>query len=76
MRKNFHITVCVSVFCLTLRTCMILILRFREAVFFFVNLYVVTLSNRLRELENQLLTLEASKPSAPPALKFKVKSIT
>lgn len=30
---------------------------------------------RLRELENQLLTLEASKPSAPPALKFKVKFI-
>lgn len=30
---------------------------------------------RLRELENQLLTLEASKPSTPPALKFKVKSI-
>ncbi|XP_040916753.1 phospholipase DDHD1 [Toxotes jaculatrix] len=28
--------------------------------------------NRLRELENQLLALEASKPSAPPALKFKV----
>lgn len=27
----------------------------------------------MRELENQLLTLEASKPSAPPALKFKVK---
>ncbi|KAI3367605.1 hypothetical protein L3Q82_026448 [Scortum barcoo] len=30
--------------------------------------------NRLRELENQLLTLEASKPSAPPALKFKVEN--
>ncbi|TWW71941.1 phospholipase DDHD1 isoform X2 [Takifugu flavidus] len=29
---------------------------------------------RLRELENQLLTLEASKPSAPPALKFKVEN--
>lgn len=27
---------------------------------------------RLQELENQLATLEASKPSAPPALKFKV----
>lgn len=26
----------------------------------------------MRELENQLHTLEASKPSAPPALKFKV----
>ncbi|XP_044022165.1 phospholipase DDHD1 isoform X2 [Siniperca chuatsi] len=30
--------------------------------------------NRLQELENQLLTLEASKPSAPPALKFKVEN--
>ncbi|XP_039993667.1 phospholipase DDHD1 isoform X1 [Xiphias gladius] len=30
--------------------------------------------NRLKELENQLLTLEASKPSAPPALKFKVEN--
>ncbi|XP_061698803.1 phospholipase DDHD1 isoform X2 [Syngnathoides biaculeatus] len=30
--------------------------------------------NRLRELENQLLTLEASKPSTPPALKFKVEN--
>ncbi|XP_061600486.1 phospholipase DDHD1 isoform X2 [Cololabis saira] len=30
--------------------------------------------NRLRELENQLVTLEASKPSAPPALKFKVEN--
>uniref|UniRef100_A0A8D3D424 DDHD domain containing 1a n=1 Tax=Scophthalmus maximus TaxID=52904 RepID=A0A8D3D424_SCOMX len=30
--------------------------------------------NRLRELENQFLTLEASKPSAPPALKFKVEN--
>ncbi|XP_054653050.1 phospholipase DDHD1 isoform X1 [Dunckerocampus dactyliophorus] len=30
--------------------------------------------NRLRELENQLLALEASKPSAPPALKFKVEN--
>ncbi|KAM9842500.1 phospholipase DDHD1 [Aulostomus maculatus] len=30
--------------------------------------------NRLRELENQLLTLEASKPSAPPALIFKVEN--
>nr|XP_046269848.1 phospholipase DDHD1 isoform X2 [Scatophagus argus] len=29
---------------------------------------------RLRELENRLLTLEASKPSAPPALKFKVEN--
>ncbi|XP_068195542.1 phospholipase DDHD1 isoform X2 [Antennarius striatus] len=29
---------------------------------------------RLRQLENQLLTLEASKPSAPPALKFKVEN--
>ncbi|XP_008275119.1 phospholipase DDHD1 [Stegastes partitus] len=29
---------------------------------------------RLRELENQLITLEASKPSAPPALKFKVEN--
>ncbi|XP_070698592.1 phospholipase DDHD1 [Pempheris klunzingeri] len=29
---------------------------------------------RLRELENHLLTLEASKPSAPPALKFKVEN--
>uniref|UniRef100_H3DIM5 DDHD domain containing 1 n=1 Tax=Tetraodon nigroviridis TaxID=99883 RepID=H3DIM5_TETNG len=29
---------------------------------------------RLRELENQLLTLEASKPSTPPALKFKVEN--
>lgn len=29
--------------------------------------------NRLRELENQLSTLEASKPSAPPALQFKVR---
>uniref|UniRef100_A0A8D3CWR9 DDHD domain containing 1a n=1 Tax=Scophthalmus maximus TaxID=52904 RepID=A0A8D3CWR9_SCOMX len=29
---------------------------------------------RLRELENQFLTLEASKPSAPPALKFKVEN--
>lgn len=29
---------------------------------------------RMRELENQLLTLEASKPSAPPALKFKVEN--
>ncbi|XP_019953794.2 phospholipase DDHD1 isoform X2 [Paralichthys olivaceus] len=29
---------------------------------------------RLRELENQLVTLEASKPSAPPALKFKVEN--
>ncbi|XP_077477229.1 phospholipase DDHD1 isoform X1 [Stigmatopora argus] len=29
---------------------------------------------RLRELENQLLTLEASKPSAPPPLKFKVEN--
>ncbi|KAM3595156.1 uncharacterized protein V6R79_019058 [Siganus canaliculatus] len=29
---------------------------------------------RLRELENQLMTLEASKPSAPPALKFKVEN--
>ncbi|XP_042244193.1 phospholipase DDHD1 isoform X2 [Thunnus maccoyii] len=29
---------------------------------------------RLRELENQLETLEASKPSAPPALKFKVEN--
>ncbi|KAM8736828.1 phospholipase DDHD1 [Acanthopagrus schlegelii] len=29
---------------------------------------------RLRELENQLLTLEASKPLAPPALKFKVEN--
>ncbi|XP_035023582.2 phospholipase DDHD1 isoform X1 [Hippoglossus stenolepis] len=29
---------------------------------------------RLRELETQLLTLEASKPSAPPALKFKVEN--
>lgn len=28
---------------------------------------------RLRELENQLVKLEASNPSAPPALKFKVK---
>lgn len=33
-------------------------------------------SNRLRELENQLETLEASKPSAPPALKFKVRCQT
>ena len=33
-------------------------------------------SNRLRELENQLETLEASKPSAPPALKFKVRFTT
>ncbi|XP_061897400.1 phospholipase DDHD1 isoform X1 [Entelurus aequoreus] len=30
--------------------------------------------NRLRELENQLLALESSKPSAPPALKFKVEN--
>ncbi|XP_047467218.1 phospholipase DDHD1 isoform X2 [Mugil cephalus] len=30
--------------------------------------------NRMRELENQLVTLEASKPSAPPALKFKVEN--
>ncbi|KAK2891931.1 phospholipase DDHD1 isoform X2 [Channa argus] len=30
--------------------------------------------NRLRELENHLLTLEATKPSAPPALKFKVEN--
>uniref|UniRef100_A0A3B4Y9Z9 DDHD domain containing 1 n=1 Tax=Seriola lalandi dorsalis TaxID=1841481 RepID=A0A3B4Y9Z9_SERLL len=30
--------------------------------------------NRLQELENQLLTLEASKPTAPPALKFKVEN--
>ncbi|XP_038585086.1 phospholipase DDHD1 isoform X2 [Micropterus salmoides] len=30
--------------------------------------------NRLQELENQLLTLEASKPLAPPALKFKVEN--
>ncbi|XP_071394764.1 phospholipase DDHD1-like [Centroberyx affinis] len=30
--------------------------------------------NRLRELEDQLLGLEASKPSAPPALKFKVEN--
>ncbi|CAG5866581.1 unnamed protein product [Menidia menidia] len=30
--------------------------------------------NRLRELENQVVTLEASKPSAPPALKFKVEN--
>ncbi|XP_068608217.1 phospholipase DDHD1 [Brachionichthys hirsutus] len=29
---------------------------------------------RLRQLEKQLLTLEASKPSAPPALKFKVEN--
>ncbi|CAK6966933.1 phospholipase DDHD1 [Scomber scombrus] len=29
---------------------------------------------KLRELENQLETLEASKPSAPPALKFKVEN--
>nr|XP_020469659.1 phospholipase DDHD1-like isoform X1 [Monopterus albus] len=29
---------------------------------------------RLRELQNQLLMLEASKPSAPPALKFKVEN--
>ncbi|XP_035529703.1 phospholipase DDHD1 isoform X1 [Morone saxatilis] len=33
-----------------------------------------TTRTRLRELENQLLTLEASKPSAPPALKFKVEN--
>uniref|UniRef100_A0A7N6FLN6 DDHD domain-containing protein n=1 Tax=Anabas testudineus TaxID=64144 RepID=A0A7N6FLN6_ANATE len=32
------------------------------------------LLEQLRELENQLLTLEASKPSAPPALKFKVEN--
>ncbi|XP_051812486.1 phospholipase DDHD1 isoform X2 [Acanthochromis polyacanthus] len=30
--------------------------------------------NRLRELQNQVITLEASKPSAPPALKFKAKN--
>ncbi|XP_059208659.1 phospholipase DDHD1 [Centropristis striata] len=30
--------------------------------------------NRLHELENQLLTLEASKPPARPALKFKVEN--
>ncbi|XP_029937981.1 phospholipase DDHD1 isoform X2 [Myripristis murdjan] len=30
--------------------------------------------NRLRELEDQLLGLEATKPSAPPALKFKVEN--
>uniref|UniRef100_A0A3B5QLE5 DDHD domain containing 1 n=1 Tax=Xiphophorus maculatus TaxID=8083 RepID=A0A3B5QLE5_XIPMA len=30
--------------------------------------------NRLRELENQLVKLEASNPSAPPALKFKVEN--
>uniref|UniRef100_I3IYN5 DDHD domain containing 1 n=1 Tax=Oreochromis niloticus TaxID=8128 RepID=I3IYN5_ORENI len=30
--------------------------------------------NRLQELENQLATLEAAKPSAPPALKFKVEN--
>ncbi|XP_068437096.1 phospholipase DDHD1 [Clinocottus analis] len=30
--------------------------------------------NRLQELENQLLTLEASKPPARPALKFKVEN--
>ncbi|XP_041668698.1 phospholipase DDHD1 [Cheilinus undulatus] len=30
--------------------------------------------HRLRELENQLQTLEDSKPSAPPALKFKVEN--
>uniref|UniRef100_A0A673CT43 Phospholipase DDHD1-like n=1 Tax=Sphaeramia orbicularis TaxID=375764 RepID=A0A673CT43_9TELE len=30
--------------------------------------------NRMRELENQLITLEASRPSAPPALKFKVEN--
>ncbi|XP_022070732.1 phospholipase DDHD1 isoform X3 [Acanthochromis polyacanthus] len=30
--------------------------------------------NRLRELQNQVITLEASKPSAPPALKFKVEN--
>ncbi|KAF7661852.1 hypothetical protein LDENG_00251720 [Lucifuga dentata] len=30
--------------------------------------------NRLRNLENQLLNLQASKPSAPPALKFKVEN--
>ncbi|XP_034419040.1 phospholipase DDHD1 isoform X2 [Cyclopterus lumpus] len=30
--------------------------------------------NRLQELENQLLTLEASKPLARPALKFKVEN--
>ncbi|KAK2826405.1 hypothetical protein Q5P01_020619 [Channa striata] len=30
--------------------------------------------NRLEELENHLLTLEATKPSAPPALKFKVEN--
>uniref|UniRef100_A0A8C6VY75 DDHD domain containing 1 n=1 Tax=Nothobranchius furzeri TaxID=105023 RepID=A0A8C6VY75_NOTFU len=29
---------------------------------------------KLRELENQLVKLEASKPSAPPALKFKVEN--
>uniref|UniRef100_A0A8C4EDE8 DDHD domain containing 1a n=1 Tax=Dicentrarchus labrax TaxID=13489 RepID=A0A8C4EDE8_DICLA len=33
-----------------------------------------TTRTRLRELENQLLTLEESKPSAPPALKFKVEN--
>lgn len=72
------ITVCVCLCapCLTLRACMIFHDAFQRSCFFFLNLYVVTLSNRLRELENQLLTLEASKPSAPPALKFKVKLIT
>ncbi|XP_076021631.1 phospholipase DDHD1 isoform X2 [Genypterus blacodes] len=30
--------------------------------------------SRLRNLENQLLNLQASKPSAPPALKFKVEN--
>lgn len=41
--------------------------------FQFINIVALSASNRLRELENQLLTLEASKPSAPPALKFKVR---
>uniref|UniRef100_A0A673CHM1 Phospholipase DDHD1-like n=1 Tax=Sphaeramia orbicularis TaxID=375764 RepID=A0A673CHM1_9TELE len=30
--------------------------------------------NRYNKLENQLITLEASRPSAPPALKFKVEN--
>lgn len=42
-------------------------------VWFGAKLVLFLFFARLRELENQLVKLEASNPSAPPALKFKVR---
>lgn len=46
--------------------------NFISCVFWCKNSFIFVVA-RLRELENQLVKLEASNPSVPPALKFKVR---